>query len=72
VDKTGEAIAEWQQLSVGGGDEEEAELGCEEEWRFVLARREGELSNNKGRCRSDGEGKGREGEGAGASTLTCE
>ena len=41
VDKIGEAIAEWQQLSVSGGDEEEAELGCEEEWRFVLARREG-------------------------------
>ena len=37
MDKTSEAIAEWQQLSVGGGDEEEAELGCEEEWRFVVA-----------------------------------
>lgn len=59
VDKTGEAIAERQQLSVGLGDEEEEELACEEEWRFVVGAREGQLSNNKGRgsrCRSDGEG----------------
>jgi hypothetical protein len=39
VDKTGEAIAEWQQLSVGGGDDEEEELACEEEWRFVVRAR---------------------------------
>jgi hypothetical protein len=37
VDKTGEAIAEWQQLSVGLGDDEEEKLGREEEWRFVVA-----------------------------------
>jgi hypothetical protein len=37
VDKTGEAIAEWQQLSVGGVDDEEEEVDCEEEWRFVVA-----------------------------------
>jgi len=36
VDKTGEVIAKWQQLSVGGVDDEEEELACEEEWRFVV------------------------------------
>ena len=36
MDKSSEAIAEWQQLSVGGGDDEEGELACEEEWRFVV------------------------------------
>ena len=37
VDKTSEAIAERQQLSVGVGDDEEEEVDCEEEWRFVVA-----------------------------------
>jgi hypothetical protein len=36
VFKVGEAIAEWQQLSVGGDDEEEGESDCSEEWRFVV------------------------------------
>jgi hypothetical protein len=36
VVKVGEAIAEWQQLSVGGDDDEEEEAEWSEEWRFVV------------------------------------